>query len=270
MQLKTESWAAPLVLNRGHSFVSACTGSVLFTESELNKLHTSLAHPSAEKLLDLLKRAYPSEVSADTPVALKKIGKSCWICTIYGPPPRRVRSSVPEDTVFNHHLVMDIFYLGGDPCLHIICKGTRYNATSFLTSKHEENVRQTFLHIWILVYLGCPCILTVDQGAEVCASVFRSHCKSMAIHFIVAPVESHSTLGIVERFQAPIRRVYQKISVGIDGKAPKELRLALSTKAVNDTIGIHGLVPTMLVYGSLPSIVFGDSCSHQSQKSACE
>jgi hypothetical protein len=140
MQLKTESWVAPLVLNRGHLFVSSCTGSVLFTESELNKLHTSLAHPSADKLLDLLKRARPSEVSADTAIALKRIGKSCRICTMYGPPPRRVRSSVPEEIVFNHHLVMDIFYLGGDPCLHIICKGTRYNVTSFLTSKHAENI----------------------------------------------------------------------------------------------------------------------------------
>jgi hypothetical protein len=184
---------------------------------------------------------------------------------MYGPPPRRVRSSVPEEIVFNYHLVMDIFNLGGDLCLHIICKETCYNATSFLTSQHAENVWKTLLHIWILVFLGCPCILTVDKGTEVCASLFRSHCKSMAIHLIVAPVESHSTLGIVERVHAPIRCVYQKLSAGVDGKAPKELRLALATKAVNDTIGIHGLVPTMLVYGSFPSIVSGDSCSHRSQ-----
>jgi hypothetical protein len=92
----------------------------------------------------------------------------------------------------------------------------------------------------------------------------------MAIQLIVAPVESHSTLGIVERFYAPIRCVYQKLSAGVDGKAPKDLPLALATKAVNDTIGIHGLVPTMLVYGSLPAL-FLETRAHISLKSsACE
>jgi hypothetical protein len=87
----------------------------------------------------------------------------------------------------------------------------------------------------------------------------------MGIRLIVAPVESHSSIGIVERFHAPIRHVFQKMQQGPDKDSTQELRLELPTKAVNDTIGIHGYVPTILVYGALPSTVLGDACSHSLQ-----
>jgi hypothetical protein len=174
-------------------------------------MHVALAHPSSEKLFQLLKVARPGDTAPDTLALLKEVSNSCRTCTIYGPPPHRVRSSVPEKIRFNHHLVLDLYLLSGDACLHVICKGTRFYATAFLPSKRAEVVWETFLRIWVLVHLGSPCVLTVDQGTEFTASVFRSNCKAMGIRLIVAPVESHSSIGIVERFHAPIRHVLQKI-----------------------------------------------------------
>ena len=262
--LRTDLWTAPLLVQSGHLFVKN-SPDVLFTKKELTRMHVSLAHPSSDKLFRLLQVARPDETAPDTAALLKEINNSCRICTLYGPPPHRVRSSVPDNIRFNHHLVLDLFYLSGDVCLHVICKGTRFSATAFLPSKRAEVVWETFLRIWILVYLGSPCVLTVDQGTEVTAALFRRNCRAMGIQLIFAPIESHSSIGIVERFHSPIRHVFQKIQQGPDKDATKELRLALATKAVNDTIGIHGYVPTILVYGALPSIVLGEACSHAVQ-----
>jgi hypothetical protein len=179
-------------------------------------MHVALAHPSSDKLLQLLKVARPNDTAPDASALLKEVSNSCRTCTLYGPPPHRVRISVPEKIRFNHHLVLDLFYLSGDACLHIIFKGTRFSATEFLSSKRAEVVWEIFLRIWVLVHLGSPCVLTVDQGTEFTASVFRNNCKAMGIRLIIAPVESHSSIGIVERFHAPIRHVFQKIQQGPD------------------------------------------------------
>jgi hypothetical protein len=166
LKLHTDIWAAQLSLEHGHLFVQH-SDEILFTRKELTRMHVALAHPSADKLHQLLRVARPKETKPETASLLKDINSSCRICTLYGPAPHRVRSSIPEKIRFNHHLVLDVFYLSGDPCLHVICKGTRFSATSFLPSKRAEIVWQTFLPIWILIYLGSPCILTVDQGTEV-------------------------------------------------------------------------------------------------------
>jgi hypothetical protein len=144
-------------------------------------------------------------------------------------------------------------------------QGTRFSATAFLIYKKSDELWSTFLLVWVLVYLGAPCILTFDQGIVSTAELFRENCKSMGIRMVVASVESHSSIGLVERFHAPIRRMYQKL--GSEARnASKELRLAMATKAVNDTIGLHGYVPTMLVYGARPSILMDKSCAHQLQR----
>ena len=48
-----------------------------------------------------------------------------------------------------------------------------------------------------------------------------------------------------------LRRVYKIISLELKG-ASKELILQTAVKAVNDSAGLDGLVPTLLVFGSYP------------------
>jgi hypothetical protein len=79
----------------------------------------------------------------------------------------------------------------------------------------------------------------------------------MGIHLVFAPVESHSSLGLVERIHGPIRRIYHKILLDRAqlGPHPKEHMLAAATKALNDTAGVNGLVPTLSVFGALPHVI---------------
>ena len=77
---------------------------------------------------------------------------------------------------------------------------------------------------------------------------------SMAISTDPVPVEAHNSIGRVERYHLPLQRAYTIIAEelkGING-VNKEMILQMAVKAVNDTAGPNGLVPTLLVFGAYP------------------
>jgi len=73
----------------------------------------------------------------------------------------------------------------------------------------------------------------------------------MAIEVKEVPVEAHNSVGKVERYHAPLRRAYEIISFELKG-ASEELILQMAVKAVNDSAGPDGLVPTLLVFSAYP------------------
>jgi len=73
----------------------------------------------------------------------------------------------------------------------------------------------------------------------------------MAIKVKEVPVKAHNSVGKVERYYAPLRRVYKIISLELED-ASEELTLQMAVKAVNDSAGPDGLVPTLLVFGAYP------------------
>jgi hypothetical protein len=64
----------------------------------------------------------------------------------------------------------------------------------------------------------------------------------------------------VERYHIPLRRAYLIITEELKDQAiGKEIRLQMAIKAVNDTAGYNGLVPTLLVFGTYPRITNDDA-----------
>jgi hypothetical protein len=66
-------------------------------------------------------------------------------------------------------------------------------------------------------------------------------------------VEAHNSVGIVERYHRPVRRAYQIITVEIPD-INKDMALQMAYKAINDSAGPDGLIPTLLVYSAYPRI----------------
>jgi len=48
-----------------------------------------------------------------------------------------------------------------------------------------------------------------------------------------------------------VRRAYKIIIAEING-INKDIALQIAFKAINDTVGLDGIVPILLVYGALP------------------
>ena len=63
-----DEWHMPLYRSKsGHVYVEMnCSTIVMFTRSQLGKLHKQFFHPSLEKLFNLLKRARPEETTPET------------------------------------------------------------------------------------------------------------------------------------------------------------------------------------------------------------
>ena len=65
----------------------------------------------------------------------------------------------------------------------------------------------------------------------------------------IIPVEAHNSVSIVKRYHGSVRRAYQIITAEVPDVS-KDTALQMAFKAVNDSTGPDGLVPTLLVYGA--------------------
>ena len=63
------------------------------------------------------------------------------------------------------------------------------------------------------------------------------------------PVKAHHSIGMVERYNRPLQRVYSIISTKIPGIKP-DLALQIFFKTINNSVVFNGLVHTLLVFGA--------------------
>jgi hypothetical protein len=142
-------------------------------------------------------------------------------------------------------------YINGSPVLHIIDEATRYQAARWLQNISAKHTWDILRACWIDTYIGPPEYITHDAGRNFISKEFQQYATAMAISTKAVPVEAHWSVGLVERAHPALRRAYQIITDECKD-IHKELALQMAVKAVNDTAGPDGLVPTLLVYGAYP------------------
>ena len=252
-------WHVPLTRADNHVYAEMLLPpQVFYTTDQLRKLHKRFAHPSADKLYQLLKRASREHVSSETLDSLKKIGEECEPCQRIARGPHRFRVSLGnEDTRFNQRVFIDIMYIDGLPILHVIDEATRFSAARFLTKSEGTkvstlNIWQALIECWAAVYTGMPNVITTDSGSQF-RDTFIDICALHDVKVQTTGVESHNSLGIGERYHAPLRNTYRKLKIE-NGNMQPTLLLQMSVKAMNDTLGPDGIVPSALVFGEFPSL----------------
>jgi hypothetical protein len=99
------------------------------------------------------------------------------------------------------------------------------------------------------MYVGFPMSMLTDQGSVFLLREWKSNCAALGIRLRHTVTESHNSLGTRERFHAPLRRIYNKVSL-YHPLVPPDIRLAISVHAMNTTQGPEGLVPITLVFGN--------------------
>lgn len=225
----------------------------LYTEAELRTLHRSFGHPSASALYNLLKRARSEEMNSKVRKSIEEISDSCDICSKNSKRPRRFKLTVGTDDLrFNHTVAMDVMHIAGRALLHVVDEATHFNAALFLRNQSSQCIWKSFLKCWSRVYLGPPDYLHVDQGSNFISVELSKCAQAEGITVVKAPIESPATMTHVERYHAPLRSAFTKIRESLPRSETDEECLQLAVKAVNDTIGPEGLVPTLLVFGAIP------------------
>jgi len=258
LHCKKENWKAPLVRKFGHIFYEwdCLPGKhvILYTERELVKLHRNFFHPSATKLFEILKKANPTETKTETLKVLKNISKACATCQSLENKPMHFQVSLPDtNIVFNQELALDLMFIDRKAILHVVDLATHYSAATFLKGQSVDHVWIAFLTCWVTIYPGFPNNMKTDQGSIFTSPRWQHLCKASGIVLKNSGIESHNSLGNGERYHNPLRRIFLKI-LKDHPNLDKVLALNITVKAMNDTMGPEGIVPTLLVYGIMPHV----------------
>ena len=72
------------------------------------------------------------------------------------------------------------------------------------------------------------------------------------------PVKAYNSVRMVERYYSPLRRIYRIITIELLDIG-KDIALQMAFKAINDSAGPNGLIPTLLVFRAYPHIVESDA-----------
>lgn len=219
------------------------------TEVELRRLHRRFGHPSTERFRKVLKRA-GHDINFDE---INQLNKYCKECQTNGKAPGRFKFTLKDDNDFNHTIFIDVFYLDNKPVIHMVDEATNFQNAKFLDNISAEHTWDTVREAWCDTYIGPPAYIVHDPGTNFNSKEFRDNAKMMNINTITMPVEAHQSIGRVERYHVPLRRAYNIINEEVPN-LPKRMKLQMAVKAINDTAGPNGLIPTLLVFGAIPRL----------------
>ncbi|EKD18830.1 hypothetical protein MBM_03072 [Drepanopeziza brunnea f. sp. 'multigermtubi' MB_m1] len=233
------------------------------TEEQLRTIHKRFGHPSTSRFAAVLKRA-GHEFKRDL---LYNIQKFCHHCQVFGRSPKRFSIKLKDDTDFNDTVYVDVMHLDGKNVLHVVCDSTNFQAATFLKSMSAQHLLKGFNRCWVNTYVGPPTNVVHDPGTNFNSVTFRGYLKGISSTPKQMPVEAHHSVELVERYHVPVRRAFKIVTKELP-KAPKEDRLQMAIKAINDTAGPNGLVPTLLVFGTLPKLTEQDRPAASTQERA--
>jgi hypothetical protein len=156
---------------------------------------------------------------------------------------------------FNYRLVVDVMYIDGKPILHAVNEATFFQAARFLTNLQAKTTWDILRAIWMDTYAGPPDVIVTNAGKSFVGAEFVANARIMAIEVEEVPVEAHNSIGKVERYHGPLKRAFEVIFANFGNAITPDYVLQMAVKAVNDTAGPNGLVPTLLVFGIYPRLL---------------
>ena len=142
----------------------------------------------------------------------------------------------------------------------MVDEATHFQAERWLKNVSAQYVWDQLRLCWIDTYLGSPDLVTANAGKQFMAKEFKHYAANIGIIVKNALVEAHYSIGIVERYHGPLQRAYSIITIEIPSIKP-DLALQMSFKAINDSVGPNGLVPTLLVFGAYSRMTEQDAPS---------
>ena len=185
--------------------------------------------------------------------AIKHLTKFCHYCQKYGKSPGRFRFNIQEqdDVEFNFNIIVDVMYINNSPVLHVVDEATRFQAGRWLQNISTKATWDALRLCWIDTYLGPLDYITHDAGKNFVSKEFKQYATAIGVTVKGVPIEAHNSIGMVERYHGPIRRAYNIIMAEIPD-LDRHTGLQMAFKAINDSVGPRGLIPTLLIFRAYP------------------
>lgn len=149
---------------------------------------------------------------------------------------------------------MDLMFLDVIAVLHAVDTAMRFSAAPFLDSygqtygKSVDSIWLAFLKTWASIYTGYLNRVCVKQISLYTSDRWIIFAKDFGIKVRFSGVKAQISLGIGERLHEPLKRIFNSASMDFS-QLNAVLLLKIAAKAMTDTIGENGLVPSKLVFG---------------------
>lgn len=145
---------------------------------------------------------------------------------------------------------MDIMYIDGRALLTVVEEGTKFSTSRLLDDVTTKKIWTTLIECRASIYTGLPNRIRVNQGTNL-GSAFVRMAELHGVDIEYTGIESHNSLAVGSRYHQPLRQTFREIIVE-NPSDDRKLALAVSVKAMNDTLGSEGLVTSSLVFGEFP------------------
>lgn len=180
-------------------------------KASVARLHLNMGHASKQELTRLL--AAHGSINGMVLTALEKM--VCGSCQRTKRPAAPRPATVPNFMgQFGERVQLDIVYIRdlsgcNHPVLEMVDLATTFQQAVRLLSCSSEHVLDCFRRAWLSPY-GYPLVCEVDADGAFEGS-FRSTLEENGVHVPTIPPEAHWRIGTVERRNALLRTVVEKL-----------------------------------------------------------
>ena len=214
-------------------------------------IHRYFAHASSAKISEIVKQSTLPD-RKEIIEELWRLDKSCEVCMKHKRESPRRRVALPQGKIFNDVVALDLKQLSDKSLiLHAVDTLTRYSGVVPIKSKSANEIVEKLFQIWISIF-GRPAKFISDNGGEFINHEFMELCMQFGIQLQTSPSESPWCQGIVERHNAIIGQMIDKVmnSTGCN----RGIACCWAMNAKNTLSNIHGFSPHFLVFGRNPVI----------------
>ena len=219
------------------------------------KLHAQFAHPTADKLISLVRKSGVRDKNLED--AVKLASSQCHTCLKFKRPSPRPVVCMPLANTFNEVLAMDLKVWCSNIFLVMVDLCTRFCAATVVKNKMPSTIISGVFRSWITIF-GAPAKILTDNGGEFNNPELRELGASFNVKIMATAAESPWSNGVYERLNGVIGTLVSKVSE--DANCDVHMALAWSVAARNACDNNFGFSPNQLVFGFNPALpsVFTD------------
>ena len=219
------------------------------------RMHRNLGHPPSTELKKLM---------AMNGISSQKVLSAvddlvCASCLRTRPPPKPAPASMPRSNFrqFADEIQLDIVYIrdvagNNYPVLGIIDECTHLHQACLLESRFPEEITRQFIRTWAQPF-GFPLVCRLDADGSF-RGAFEEYLDTTGTFTDYVPPEAHYRMGLVERHNATLRSIAERIidAHGIVGPEQMEQVIAATTFSKNACTWSSGRPPFIAAFGRIP------------------
>ena len=217
----------------------------------LLKLHRQFAHPSNQKLIELLKNAKCWE--KDYACLLEEISKKCDICTRFKKTPSRPIVCLPMAKRFNQIVAMDLKKWGNNWICYFVDLFSRLTIAKRISRKYPYEVVQAFMSAWLATGYGTPEEILIDNGGEFTADEIKEMTSVLNVKVNTTAANSPFSNGVCERNHAVMDTMLLKLQAE-NPKTPLDDLISWACTVKNSMSMFAGFSPYQIVFGKNPTL----------------